>query len=72
MLIDGSKPEVIKAMLVKDMQLTIERHKWGAKVFEASGDVAPAKGMIGTLIGLVERPPWTTRNPSVRPWRWRC
>ncbi len=54
MLIDGSKPEVIKAMLVKDMQLTTERHKWGAKVFEASGDVAPAMGMIGTLIGLVQ------------------
>lgn len=54
MLIDGSKPEVIKGMLVKDMQLTVERHRWGAKVFEASGDVAPAMGMIGTLIGLVQ------------------
>lgn len=54
MLIDGSKPEVIKNMLVKDMQLTVERHRWGAKVFEASGDVAPAMGMIGTLIGLVQ------------------
>lgn len=54
MLIDGAKPEVIKNMLVKDMQLTVERHRWGAKVFEASGDVAPAMGMIGTLIGLVQ------------------
>ncbi len=54
MLIDGSKPEVIKTLMVKDMQLTVERHRWGAKVFEASGDVAPAMGMIGTLIGLVQ------------------
>ena len=54
MLIDGSKPDVIKGMLIKDMQLTVERHRWGAKVFEASGDVAPAMGMIGTLIGLVQ------------------
>ncbi|MEP5765420.1 MAG: flagellar motor protein PomA [Halieaceae bacterium] len=54
MLIDGSKPEVIKSMMIKDMQQTIDRHKWGAKVFTASGDVAPAMGMIGTLIGLVQ------------------
>jgi chemotaxis protein MotA len=54
MLIDGTKPEVIKALMLKDMQQTIDRHKWGAKVFTASGDVAPAMGMIGTLIGLVQ------------------
>ena len=38
----------------KDMQQTIERHSWGARVFSATGDVAPAMGMIGTLIGLVQ------------------
>lgn len=54
MLIDGSKPEVIKQLMLKDMQQTVDRHKWGAKVFSASGDVAPAMGMIGTLIGLVQ------------------
>lgn len=54
MLIDGTKPEVIKNLLVKDMQQTVDRHSWGAKVFTASGDVAPAMGMIGTLIGLVQ------------------
>lgn len=54
MLIDGTKPEVIKALLVKDMAQAVDRHKWGAKVFTASGDVAPAMGMIGTLIGLVQ------------------
>lgn len=54
MLIDGTKPEVIKQLLLKDLEQTIDRHKWGAKVFSASGDVAPAMGMIGTLIGLVQ------------------
>jgi chemotaxis protein MotA len=54
MLIDGTKPEVIKELLMKDLAQTIDRHKWGAKVFSASGDVAPAMGMIGTLIGLVQ------------------
>ncbi|MEM0954999.1 MAG: flagellar motor protein PomA [Pseudomonadota bacterium] len=53
MLIDGNKKEVVSATLIKDTQETIERHSWGAKVFSATADVAPAMGMIGTLIGLV-------------------
>lgn len=54
MLADGHDPKVIRDILNKDMEQTIERHRWGAKVFTASGDVAPAMGMIGTLIGLVQ------------------
>lgn len=54
MLADGHDSEVVKSVLMKDMQQTIDRHKWGAKVFSATGDVAPAMGMIGTLIGLVQ------------------
>lgn len=53
LLIDGHEPEVVRSMLTKDMNLTFERHIWGQKVFRALGDVAPAMGMIGTLIGLV-------------------
>jgi len=54
MLIDGNSREVVNTVLSKDMQQTIERHSWGAKVFSATADVAPAMGMIGTLIGLVQ------------------
>jgi len=54
MLIDGNNQEVIQAVMGKDLQQTIDRHKWGAKVYSAMGDVAPAMGMIGTLIGLVQ------------------
>jgi len=54
MLIDGNSKEVVSTVLSKDMQETIERHTWGAKVFSATADVAPAMGMIGTLIGLVQ------------------
>ena len=54
MLIDGNSREVVDAVLQKDMKATIERHTWGAKVFSATADVAPAMGMIGTLIGLVQ------------------
>ncbi len=54
MLIDGNNQEVIDTVMNKDLQQTIDRHSWGAKVFSAVGDVAPAMGMIGTLIGLVQ------------------
>ena len=30
------------------------RHDMGAKIFSAWGEIAPAMGMIGTLIGLVQ------------------
>jgi chemotaxis protein MotA len=54
MLIDGNARNVIQTVMHKNLQQTIERHTWGAKVFTAAGDVAPAMGMIGTLIGLVQ------------------
>lgn len=54
LLVDGQDREVVKTMLQKDRSLTLDRHKWGAKVFMALGDVGPAMGMIGTLIGLVQ------------------
>jgi len=54
MLIDGNSREVVDTVLNKDLKATIDRHTWGAKVFSATADVAPAMGMIGTLIGLVQ------------------
>ena len=53
LLVDGHDPEVVKALLGKDMKLAQERHKYGATFFTHMGDVGPAMGMIGTLIGLV-------------------
>jgi chemotaxis protein MotA len=53
LLVDGHDPEVVKTLMWKDLKQTMERHEWGAKIFTAMGDVAPAMGMIGTLIGLV-------------------
>jgi len=54
LLVDGHDPAVVKAILEKDMELTLKRHKDGQAIFKAIGDVAPAMGMIGTLIGLVQ------------------
>jgi chemotaxis protein MotA len=52
--VDGHEPEFVHQMLTKDVNLTIERHDKGQAIFKAIGDVAPAMGMIGTLIGLVQ------------------
>lgn len=54
MCIDGHPPETVQKMLAKDINLTISRHEIGHKIFMSIGDAAPAMGMIGTLIGLVQ------------------
>jgi chemotaxis protein MotA len=53
-LADGFDEEQIKELLNKDINLTIQRHQTGQKVFKGMGGSAPAFGMIGTLIGLVQ------------------
>lgn len=53
LLVDGHDPEVVKGLLLRDKNQAIERHSLGASIFGAMADVAPAMGMIGTLIGLV-------------------
>ena len=53
-VVDGHEPELVDRMLSKDIDLTIERNEEGIQIFKAIGDVAPAMGMIGTLIGLVQ------------------
>ncbi|MGO2354680.1 MAG: flagellar motor protein PomA [Marinomonas foliarum] len=54
MLVDGHDSTVVKSQLSKDMNQAYVRHTAGAKVFKAFGDVGPAMGMIGTLVGLVQ------------------
>lgn len=53
MLVDGHDKAVVQEALEKNINLTEERHKAGVSIFKAFGDVAPAMGMIGTLVGLV-------------------
>jgi chemotaxis protein MotA len=53
LLVDGHDADVVRATLQKDIGLTNERHEKGVGIFNSFGDVAPAMGMIGTLIGLV-------------------
>ena len=53
-LSDGFDEGLIEDMLSKDIRLTLQRHSIGQSVFKGMGDSAPAFGMIGTLIGLVQ------------------
>lgn len=53
LLVDGHDPDVVKTMMSKDKKLAEERHTNGSAIFMALTDMAPAMGMIGTLIGLV-------------------
>ena len=54
MLADGNPVDVISSTLNRDISITRMRHKMGAKLFADMGEIAPAMGMIGTLIGLVQ------------------
>ena len=54
LLIDGHPAETVRTMLQKDLNETLKRHNDGQDIFKAIGDVGPAMGMIGTLIGLVQ------------------
>ena len=53
MLVDGHDADVVRATLLKDISLTEKRHETAIALFKSLGDIAPAMGMIGTLIGLV-------------------
>jgi chemotaxis protein MotA len=54
MLIDGQEQEAIEKQLGLEVQYLQERHADGKKILEFMGAAAPAFGMIGTLIGLVQ------------------
>jgi len=54
LVVDGNEPEFVRKMMNTDINLTIQRHEEGQSIFKSIGDVAPAMGMIGTLIGLVQ------------------
>ena len=54
MLVDGQDDDVIREMMDLEIQYLQERHASGKKILEFMGASAPAFGMIGTLVGLVQ------------------
>ena len=53
LLVDGTDADGLRAILEKEIDNVRGRHSIGKGVLESMGTVAPAFGMMGTLIGLV-------------------
>jgi chemotaxis protein MotA len=54
MCVDGLEPGTIESMLRGEAASVLERHERGQRILRGMGNSAPAFGMIGTLIGLVQ------------------
>ena len=52
--IDGLEPQEIRDILETELDFIRSRHHLGAEIFMTMGTFAPALGMIGTLVGLVQ------------------
>jgi chemotaxis protein MotA len=53
LVVDGTDPELVRAILETELSSMETRHKANIGFWEALGANGPAWGMIGTLIGLV-------------------
>lgn len=52
--VDGMEPTAIRTVLETDINSLVQRHKIGQDMLGGIETSAPAMGMIGTLIGLVQ------------------
>lgn len=52
--IDGMESNSIEDVLSTEIAYLEERHRLGAEIFSTMGTFAPAVGMLGTIIGLVQ------------------
>lgn len=53
LVVDGTDPELVRGILETDLGCIEDRHKKVIGFWEKWGELAPAWGMIGTLIGLI-------------------
>ncbi|MBL6945335.1 MAG: MotA/TolQ/ExbB proton channel family protein [Rhodospirillales bacterium] len=54
MVVDGTPGEEIEMIMRRDIQATMQRHHKSAGILRKAAEFAPAMGLIGTLIGLVQ------------------
>ncbi|WP_028574031.1 motility protein A [Desulfonatronovibrio hydrogenovorans] len=52
--VDGLEPQTIQEIMETEISYLEERHETGAEILGIMGSFAPAMGMIGTVIGLVQ------------------
>ncbi|MCP5372608.1 MAG: MotA/TolQ/ExbB proton channel family protein [Hyphomicrobiales bacterium] len=54
MVVDGTPGEEVEKILRRDLMATVQRHQKSGNVLRKAAEFAPAMGLIGTLIGLVQ------------------
>lgn len=54
LVVDGTDPELLRNILETKLTFLEERHSKGQSIMGTMGRLAPAFGMIGTLIGLIQ------------------
>ncbi|MBS3952761.1 MAG: MotA/TolQ/ExbB proton channel family protein [Methylomicrobium sp.] len=52
--VDGHDPAFVRRMLEQEISQMVSRNEVGQDMWKGVGDLAPAMGMIGTLVGLVQ------------------
>lgn len=53
LVVDGIETEVIKDILIREIQLRESINESVAKIFESAGGFAPTMGVLGTVMGMV-------------------
>lgn len=51
---DSIRPRDIRHILDIEISFLTDRHRRGAQLFQTMGNVAPAMGLLGTVIGLIQ------------------
>ena len=53
LIVDANDPDKVRAILENDIECTSARHEDAASMYDRASSIAPAFGMVGTLVGLI-------------------
>jgi len=53
LIVDANDPDKVRAILENDIECMSARHEDAAGLYDKASSVAPAFGMVGTLVGLI-------------------
>lgn len=53
LIVDATEPEEVRSMMENELDIMDQRHEESLGIYEKASSYAPAFGMIGTLVGLV-------------------
>jgi chemotaxis protein MotA len=53
LIVDANDPDKVRSILENDIECMSARHEEAAGLYDKASSVAPAFGMVGTLVGLI-------------------